>query len=289
MILPQDYKQPALLLGNGINNYNDTGKSFKNILKEMALSVGINEHKCDAILESTGDITYPEFYDALKLRYKTGENVSSGDDYTSFKESLQKELRKWQSSLAHENTVNFARNNCIPLLTTNYDSTLLTDSVRSHYPLRRQRNSAGDIQPSKTLSKKSTQFYPIYSYYSDHEIQNVLKDFGIWHIHGCVYYRNSIRLGIGEYFRFIKWIDLRLSDKHMVHKNESWNDNNSWLDIFLHNDLIIMGLALESQEIDLRRLLKARYFYGKNLNLKTQYVVNSDTGKDGKRFDVWDY
>jgi hypothetical protein len=283
MEIPKQYTSPAILLGNGINIHENCGEeSYKSLLLELAKDSRIDEKyigKIDEILKCTDDISYPEFYDALNVYSKKNSVNETGkedpiNEYTELKVRIQEKLRKLKTGNAHEKLVAFAMQNELPILTTNFDTCLLTDSILEHYSKKQQKTKAGDIRPSRTKHGEFTHRYPVYSYYSNREITNALENFGIWHIHGCLCYRDSILLGISEYFNFKKWLEGFFSKKGEAHGRDIWNDKNSWLDILFHKNLVMVGLALGSQEIGFRWLLKRRYNYSHqhNLDLKTLYV-----------------
>ncbi len=134
-------------------------------------------------------------------------------------------------------------------------------------------------------------YYPWHSYYSDHEIEDCKSEFGIWHIHGFCYYYRSLSIGAIDYakniYRLKNFITGRKNSLYSG-KETDWTGKNSWVDIFMHCDLLIIGLALDSQESSLRWLFMEREkYYRKNpaLRKKTIFVTTKyDNYGQGKRF-----
>lgn len=99
------------------------------------------------------------------------------------------------------------------------------------------------------------------------------------HVHGTKRYLDSVRINNVDYARNIIKIDQLISDKKLF-GTDIEHGQGSWIDIFMENDLIILGLALESQETDLRWLLRERYVYqqllSKNKPASTIYIYDQD-------------
>jgi hypothetical protein len=110
------------------------------------------------------------------------------------------------------------------ILTTNYDY-----------------NLSPDVSGSKTKETK----YSLYRYQE-------YKDKKIWHIHGELNNPESIMIGYEHYMGSIHNIQTNQNKKKDEKKKESW------VDIFLRDDVYILGLGLDFGEIDLWWLLSYR-------------------------------
>jgi hypothetical protein len=110
------------------------------------------------------------------------------------------------------------------ILTTNYDY-----------------NLSPDVSGSKTKETK----YSLYRYQE-------YKDKKIWHIHGELNNPESIMIGYEHYMGSIHNIQTHQNKKKDEKKKESW------VDIFLRDDVYILGLGLDFGEIDLWWLLSYR-------------------------------
>jgi hypothetical protein len=70
----------------------------------------------------------------------------------------------------------------------------------------------------------------------------------------------------------------------------NWIGRNTWLDIFLNNNILIVGLGLEVQEVSLRWLLIVREklykkYENQGIRKKTWFILNEeyDLMPEGKR------
>ncbi|WP_323814735.1 hypothetical protein [Cellvibrio sp. NN19] len=240
-ILKNPAYQFALILGNGINRYNNNASI--NSWDAMLLELWERHTQEDAQAIPLG-ISLTEFYDALDLSSQLKEK------------NLQKEfcdfLTGWQPKAHHHAIVNWARDRNSPILTTNFDETL-SDCL--------------GLKLHHSDSKKFTDFYPWGSCFSASEIQNPATEFGIWHINGLQRYSRSIRLGLSHYMGSVeraralinKGKDGRL---YAEPAGAHWNASDTWLHCIFNNDLVFIGLGLDTSEIFLRWLLieRAKYF-----------------------------
>lgn len=109
------------------------------------------------------------------------------------------------------------------IMTTNYEYFLTPDSQR----------------------KNSETKYSLFRYQT-HNNQKV------WHIHGELNNLDSLMLGYDHYMGSINNMQTYL------HKKKKIKDKESWVDIFLNDDIYILGLGLDFGEIDLWWLLSYR-------------------------------
>lgn len=274
-ILRLNENQLTLIIGNGINRFNNTSdnNSWEGILKSLA-----RNYLPEFSSELPKGISTTEFFDLLSLK-ATSLSYKEGD--------LQKEFCKNLANLIplehHKRIVQWAQRRNSPILTTNFDLTL-SRSINA----RINRKKVGGF----------TDFYPWESYYSDAKISkekttfSPAKNFGIWHINGMEEYSRSIRLGLTHYMGSVQrardWMhrgdNSLFKDERKIHE---WQGKETWLDAFFCNDLVIIGLSLDEVEVFLRWILieRARLFKKfPNLRKKAWYVNDKDISKTGKGF-----
>src|SRR5574344_433960 len=277
--------KPAILLGNGLNNYpngsNQNSYSWKDLLCNLS-----TVKNTEQILKSN-DLSYPEFFDTLC--FLNGKYI---DKYKTLKPEIVKKIREWKNQDKHTKLVDFARKNNIPIITTNYDTTLLSDELLKANKKITKRSKSEMYAPQKVEKKPFTDFYPWFSYYSDKKIKDATKEFAIWQMHGFWFYKRSLSIGASDYasniFQMKRYI---YNDKNSLYNTdyENWIGRNSWLDIFLNNDLYIIGLTLDSQETSIRWLLMERekYFLKNKMKRRNTYYVNktdNDSVGIGKKY-----
>jgi hypothetical protein len=231
----------ALILGNGINRYNNNDglSSWDAMLLELW-----EKHTDDEPKDIPLGISLTEFYDALDLSSKL-----------EFK-NLQKEfcdlMAAWDAKAHHRDIVAWAKNHSAPILTTNFDETL-ADSL--------------GLKMQHTDAVKFTDYYPWGSYFAEQDVKNPATEFAIWHINGVKRYSRSVRLGLSHYMGSVE------RARALIHKGggkrlyadkagQYWNGRDTWLHIIFNNDLLFLGLGLDISEVFLRWLLieRAKYF-----------------------------
>lgn len=270
--------KPAILLGNGLNNYYLENSSWLNLLQNLSFKT-IEESYFE-----TGDLTYPEYFDVLSITLNNGKK-----EIESIKEELSNKIIEWEGKNGHHKVTQFAREKNIPILTTNYDLTLVDKKLKEAMKIK-SGDKYHNMKPRKNIhsGKKFSDYYPFHTCYSDNTITEASQQFGIWHMHGISCYKRSLSIGASDYGNNISQYK-KFLDKEEQIKDPKWNGKNSWLEVFYHCDLIILGLTLASQETSLRWLLIQRekyYLKNSNLRRKTYFVVNKDYEKicDGKKF-----
>lgn len=262
-----------------MNNFVHENQSWKDLL------ISLSE---DNIIDDTifgSDLSYPEFFDALSLQNKDDLNY-----YLTLKNELCHEIAAWEHIEYHKSLVEFARSSQLPILTTNFDLTLIDNIIGEIYqniPDNRNR------KPHKVEGTRFTDYYPWYSYYCENSLDleenSVVSQFAIWHIHGIVCYPRSLNISAIDYGNHIsRYKKLRLQNLRQAGGN-NWQWKNSWLEIFFKCDLLIVGLALSSQETSLRWLLMQREkLFRDNIlpRKRTVYVVNRehDSLTEGKKY-----
>ncbi|EKO3424625.1 hypothetical protein NTK89_000602 [Vibrio fluvialis] len=252
--------KPALVIGNGINRYNSTKTDKNNSWDRMLLELWDKYSISAQQMSAPEGISLTEFYDALDLTKNSVEI------------NLQKEfcelMSDWAPREHHLLISKWAQNQGVPILTTNFEETLSS-------------NITSDI--THFDSKSFTDFYPWRSYFSDHKIHDPANEFAIWHINGVKRYSRSIRLGLSHYMGSVE------RARRLIHKgNESrlfsgknvdeWSGYRSWLHVVFNNDLVFIGLGLNTTEVFLRWLLieRAKYFNKFSKRRKRTYFVHAD-------------
>ena len=176
-------------------------------------------------------------------------------------------MNKWVPTEPHRAIITFAKNNEMPILTTNYDN-LLSQAVNARfYDFKNDRSS---------------EEHPISCCYTTKRKPNVDK-FGIWHINGMIKYPKSILIGLTHYMRALENIRSAIlpSNKYNseIFQGNQWGFNtlsNTWINLVFNRNLFIFGLSLESDEVFLRWLLieRAKYYaLFPNLRKQGWYIV----------------
>ena len=199
-----------------------------------------------------------------------------------FRNSLKREVGSMfpsKKSYKLTDCISYIKGLNAPILTTNFD-TYMSESV----------GAKRFIYDSEGHHYKFTDFYPWNVYYSTEKIEeNILDNFGIWHVNGMTDYPRSIRLGLSDYMGCVErsrgMIQGNSLNEYFTGKQQSyWKGYNTWLHILFNRNLFIFGLALEQNEVFLRWLLIQRSKYSRlyNRDLHGWYV-----GKDiaeGKKY-----
>ena len=264
--------KPALVIGNGINLYGETGggNSWLELLQKLATN-----HKAPQTDIPQG-ISLTEFYDVLDIA-NGGSSSMSESKVVNLQQEFCDLMRCWRAENHHKRVALWARSNQRPILTTNFEDTL---------------GSGIDCKLKHTTTKAFTDYYPWTSYYGDSEIDDPIIGFGIWHINGMQHYSRSIRLELSHYMGSVekarKWLHKGKDDRLFSEKNHSrWQGHNTWLHVVFNCPLLIFGLKLEENEVFLRWLLieRARYFKKFPDRKKAAWYVHTSNEKaDGKFF-----
>jgi hypothetical protein len=249
----QQLERPAILLGNGINNLENTFLDWKSLL-----------HKIGGENLNFEGLTYNEMYDFIEIHSANGKELK-----LKVCEYLKSpSIEKLQT---HYQFLNLVQSENCPVLTTNFDLALET---------------AKELTFFRTENKGFTRFYPWDTYYSQEKLQHPTDGFGIWHIHGLTRYYDSVRLGLTDYMGSVE------KARNWIHKGDSrlfngknqgnWRGKDTWLHIWFNMPLIIVGLKLESQEVFIRWLLIERERYFRQFEERRKKTVFISTGNDSK-------
>ena len=276
-------QNPAFLVGNGIN-YDEKDESSWTSLLISVLPQDIkekisnekekaeyakkdektkNKEALDKILKG---LTYPEIAELADL---------SEEKTFSIKRQIANKIneidkRNANNNKIHEKFVGFCEQNHIPILTTNFDHRLL-----SGLGIKKERAYSGQIETphwfyteeEKMNPRKISYRYPFRAYFAKERLKSeeINNEFAIWHIHGTKRYINSICINNVDYARNIAEIDKLIRHKNLIKEN-NWIGKHSWIDIFMKNDLVIVGFGLDYAETDIRWLLRERLVYQKFIN-----------------------
>ena len=258
-------KRAALLIGNGLNRcyeQKNPGISWYALLQDFAKTNGVEfvpdnpfplEFEClvNAICEKSKDSTEQKLFEVIISKAKSAIAEKVAD------------LNPVPDSLHHR----FMRLPISEILTTNYD-----------YVLERAWSPNVEIRPDAEAKNNRNDKIPIetkYSLYRKASIDG--KNF--YHIHGEAKKAETLCLGFKHYTRTAgKMSDLVRFQKFQekLEKGEPLN-SNTWLDLMFTHDIHIVGLALDSCEIDLWWLLTYRAFvYHMNPEIR-KHITNTIT------------
>ncbi|MEQ9099795.1 MAG: SIR2 family protein [Imperialibacter sp.] len=238
------YKDAAFLIGNGPNLRSGIMPSWKDLLKAASPK---------PIPFALTGLTNTEIYDLIELY---------ANDPVKVKNRVKAELQLTNSDdlCVHKKIMEFARSTNTPVLTTNFD-TAFEESVGA--------------RPFHIDSDGFTRFYPWKTYYGFEQMTTPTHGFGIWKIHGDINYRDSIRLGLGDYMGSVQRArSLITKGRRRLYKetllSKSWQGEQTWLHIWFHSPLIIFGFGYEPDEVFLRWLLIER----KRYSIKLRYAMD---------------
>lgn len=233
----------ALLIGNGLNRCYENAiswdKLLQNIAKEYAVSFNANN-------------PFPLEFESIANQILAQDSRKSKDVYSELKGKIAQMVcgqMPVNGSLHELFARNISLNN---ILTTNYDYML-------------ERAFYGESKPEPKAKDSSETKYSLFRYAKYAE-----KSF--YHIHGEANYGESLCLGyehyaaylakMREYLKAKPELTQRISDCELPKKR-------SWVDLFFTHDIYIVGLSLNTNEIDLWWLLtyRAYLYYSNNSGL----------------------
>ena len=262
--IKENLDRPAFLVGNGINLGQNYSLSWKKLLKEL-----FEDTQGESLsIDSLDALTYPEMASLANVYRKKKETKTDLIHKKICKriEQFENEFQKKNSLEKHKTLMKYAMDNNIPVLTTNYDHLLL----KSIGNFRCAKNGIEDPFWLTDEEKGFHYWTPLNAYFTNgkefkYNKTDVKNNFAVWFLHGTKRFSRSICIDDNDYIRYISAMKTYLtSDLYEDYKN--WEGRNTWLDIFMHNDLIILGFGFSRFELDLRWLLLRRYAYQKYLN-----------------------
>lgn len=253
-------RKPALLIGNGINQFNSSAtSSWKDLLGKLAA-----EYQLKLRPKEMYEMSNTEFFDILDL-------AKPLEDRSKLQRKFCDLMTSWRPSEHHREIVSWAQRHRAPIVTVNFDENL-SQAVDARY----------------VVGKGFTDWYPWSSYFSDQEIDDPRSSFAIWHAHGMMRYARSIRLGLRDYMgavhRARPWV--YRGDNALVrmaeHRGEpTWKGQNTWLEVLFFCPMMIFGFGFNKDENFLRWLFLERARLHKinpNWKAKAWFI---DTPRDG--------
>lgn len=234
----------ALLVGNGLNRCYENAIPWDKLLQNIA-----NEYQ---VSFNAGN-PFPLEFESIANQILAQDSRKSKDVYSELKGKISKMVCE-QKPICGSLHELFVRD--IPLdniLTTNYDYML-------------ERAFYGKSQPEPKAKDASETKYSIYRFAKYAE-----KSF--YHIHGEANYKDSLCLGYEHYAAYLAKMREYLKAKPVVSQRISGNElpeKSSWIDLFFTHDIYVVGLRLDTNEIDLWWLLtyRAYLYYSNDSGLK---------------------
>ena len=273
-----DLAQPAFLVGNGINRADGCSVSWEQLMIEI-LPEEIQKHfskkSGDENLffkfnsastavqiavnipgqQKNDELTYPEIAElALSKRSPEEYDEESKPEFLAIvRETIQCGIEEGTpSNFNHENLAVFANENNIPILTTNFDRNFLKTPC-----FKGQNLDSIDLQWVNQPKKASKDYQTMKNacFTPKESITDIHSEFAIWPIHGVIGKKTCpLCLTNWDYGNYCSKIKEVSKEKYSAKPPIP----STWIDILLDNDLIIMGLGLNSSETDLRALLVER-------------------------------
>lgn len=247
-VLRTNGSELALVIGNGLLRASGLS-SWEGLLEKQAKShAGLTYSS-----RKKRDLSLPELFEIMEINEKVPGAVRK-----QFQSELQKATQEIDLGQEKSNPrrliLDWALRNEAPILTTNFDKTL-------EYTMGLQKFFLG--------RRMATDFYPWDVYYSCKEVSEPISGFAIWHIHGVVEYKRSIKMSLADYMAMVsraRGYIFREKDSLFASKRSNkWRGHSTWLDIFFKRKLLFIGLGLPTQEVFLRWLLvQRRKFLSKN-------------------------
>lgn len=303
---PWELHQPAFLVGNGINyadgcklswekllvnvfpeemqnnfkNNADTNLFFKFNNASTSVQISIDISKQNNLEVQLPGLTYPEIAELARLHLKKA-NKNNAKKIPSIKAQIAEQLDKMEKENEGKNEklkkfVTFCKDHHIPILTANFDHRLHLD-----FDKKIKEPFWFYTQEEEKNKRLLNHIHPFRAYFAENEINpdNINNEFAVWHIHGTKTYLDSICINHVDYARNIAKIDELIHKKEKIIESD-WPGKNSWINIFMNNDLIIMGFALDSEETDLRWLLRERTIY-------RNYLISKNIGPVAKTIYIY--
>lgn len=246
----------ALLVGNDINNISN-GNSWNDLLQNIVNKLEIGDQ---IDVGKPTSKPFPLLYEEIFLSALAKRNCSSEK-----LNNLEKDLKKFISKSVQSIRPNSIHEKIMSLefediMTTNYEY-----SLQKSLASMERRKEKCHIQETK---------YSIFR-------KNRANRTRIWHIHGDCENPNSILLGYEQYVGFLQRMrdyvvtGTNYSTKSKYLKplkdrlNKPLKNIYSWIDLLFTKDIHIIGLSLDTSEIDLWWLLnyRARLFLQDKINI----------------------
>lgn len=249
-------RNKTILLGNSVNLLsNNNNRSYEELILNLCKKYSCDKHSLEyKDLNKPLPLLYEEIlHTAIKCKHNK-------DVIKNIKADLIKELNQIGINDYHKEYMELGIKN---IFTSNYDYNL--EKSISEKP--KNENILPETKFSLFRRKKINNSY-------------------IWHIHGEIDNENSLVLGYDNYVSYLSEMKKYSSSKSVTHKDiirSPYYYNNfdmnfdkidgkikySWVDLFLRDDVHIVGLKLDYSEIDLWWLI-ANKGYKKLINPQTK-------------------
>lgn len=248
--------QKTLFLGNGINRLTNDGIGWNDVLNELANDVDGRE-----LLKHKDYVPFTLIYEGFSS--KSSEN--SKRNITPLKKKVANLLGKMVFNPFHSQVMNLGIKH---IITTNYDYSLENSISHSFTPEYFRRESR-------------------YSVFRQVKIANT----NIWHVHGEIEKPETITLGHEQYSGQLENLRKHLTSKRTSlfrKRHNRFEDSNlkySWGDVFLRDEIHIVGFSLDYSEIDIWWLLTFKAQYESRYKIRcgqTVFHYWSDKPKDEK-------
>ncbi|GHN00600.1 hypothetical protein WSM22_20890 [Cytophagales bacterium WSM2-2] len=246
-------KTTTLLIGNDINNINNS-KSWSELLKKIVKHLGVTGL---VDMNNLGNKPFPLLYEEIFLKGL----AKKPQEEVKLKEFIAVLTDQIQHNVIHERIMNLGFTD---IMTTNYEY-----SLQSSAKAKKKNKNEGYINERA------------YSIFRHHSINKTR----MWHIHGECAVPRSITLGYEHYGGFLQHMRNYVATgtdytgkrnlAPLVLRLEKNNlGDHSWIDFFFTKDIHILGLSLDTSEIDLWWLLtfRARYILQKRRGKKTNTI-----------------
>jgi len=246
-------KKLTLLIGNDINNINNSN-SWETLLRKIIAYLGVTNQVNAANLRAK---PFPLLYEEIFLK-ALAKKEQSEVKLKEFIASLTNEIRH---NSIHERIMKLK---LADIMTTNYEYSL--------------QNASAKTKDSKNLRYVNERMYSIFRH-------NRVGETRVWHIHGECDSPRSITLGYEHYGGLLQHMRNYVAtgtdytkEKNLIPLIKRIERNklngHSWIDLFFTNDVHILGLSLDTSEIDLWWLLtyRARYVLQKGRGIVTNRI-----------------
>lgn len=280
-----DPKNAVFLVGNGINLYrhyledacdccpqrtqDKKGHATKKTLSWCDfLQNYCRMQKIGIDVPNVTDLTFPEIVCLLDLqKSRSASGTAALDAKTDIDPTVRLRLAEDllkinKQDAVHRQFLKYAATKDIPVLTTNIDRLLSMDLSERKLAL------TGDPYFTATKNYKWNYCYTEKALPADNQAKlGLAQHFAVWHIHGLADYPDTIKIGLDDYINCTSQAKKLLSStgKDRISlfdaKTDVWAGRNTWLDLFFRRQIIVIGLALDSQEVFLRWLFIQRAKY----------------------------
>lgn len=231
--------ESALLIGNGLNRCYENAIPWDRLLHDIANEYAVSFNR---------DNPFPLEFESIANQILARDSRKSKDVYSELKGKIATMVCSQVpvNGSLHELFVQDIPLNCI--LTTNYDYML-------------EHAFLGKSKPEPIDKDHQEKKYSLFRFTKYAE-----KSF--YHIHGEANYKESLCLGYEHYAAYLAKMREHLKAKpEVAHRisGQELPEKKSWVNLFFTHDIYIVGLSLDTNEIDLWWLLTYRaYLYYSN-------------------------